>query len=588
MAEQSPHHETPEKAAHPVDVPDEMAQLSHFERARIWLVEEGPWWLCSFVFHLVIVCSLAVIGGRTVQKLSGDAPPTFEQAKVEEPVEVPTDLKPFDPGHTPEDPTKSELNTAMLTAPKPGSLAGSDDKQDGDVTDFSPSDGGGSPATAKEQITGGLGSSLRGVGPGPALFGKGGVGIGPGTGVNPGVGGSGTGYGWRKGPRGNGTTQIDERAVAAALNWLARHQSASGSWGLASYKGRCKDGTCSGPGRSGDRLTAATALGLLPYLAAGQTHKSKGPYQRNIAAGVRFLTTHQKSNGDLRMGGQMYDHGLAAIALCECYGMTGDSALRPHAQAALDFIVAAQDPKEGGWRYEPHDPGDTSVVGWQLMALKSGQMAYLPVNPAVFDKAKQFLKSVSYGQYGGHFSYMPGGRSVAGDDRATTAIALLCHQYMGMARNNAVMGEGTSFLMDNLPDVESHNLYYWYYATMAMHNQPGKEWDTWNRKMRRLLIATQSREGCAMGSWNCTNGKDQWADHGGRLMMTSLAALTLEVYYRYLPLYKLDGDSRNSSPSTAAKKDAAPTKKGAAAPAKKSAAGAKEDESPPLEEPDDP
>ena len=33
---------------------------------------------------------------------------------------------------------------------------------------------------------------------------------------------------------------------------------------------------------------------------------------------------------------------------------------------------------------------------------------------------------------------------------------------------------------------------------------------------------------------------DRWGPQGGRLMMTSLAALTLEVYYRYLPLYKLD------------------------------------------------
>jgi hypothetical protein len=36
-----------------------------------------------------------------------------------------------------------------------------------------------------------------------------------------------------------------------------------------------------------------------------------------------------------------------------------------------------------------------------------------------------------------------------------------------------------------------------------------------------------------------------WGNQGGRLMMTSLSALTLEVYYRYLPLYKLDDPSKN-------------------------------------------
>ena len=77
-----------------------------------------------------------------------------------------------------------------------------------------------------------------------------------------------------------------------------------------------------------------------------------------------------------------------------------------------------------------------------------------------------------------------------------------------------------------------------------MHNQPGPQWDTWNRKMRRILIDTQCKEGCAAGSWDPAKPtKDIWGDAGGRLMVTSLSALTLEVYYRYLPLYKLDRDS---------------------------------------------
>ena len=86
----------------------------------------------------------------------------------------------------------------------------------------------------------------------------------------------------------------------------------------------------------------------------------------------------------------MYDHGLAAIALSECYGMTGAKTLRAAAQSALNFIMESQDPKGGGWRYEPRTPGDTSVSGWQIMALKSGQMAYLAVDPAVFERAGAF------------------------------------------------------------------------------------------------------------------------------------------------------------------------------------------------------
>ena len=74
-----------------------------------------------------------------------------------------------------------------------------------------------------------------------------------------------------------------------------------------------------------------------------------------------------------------------------------------------------------------------------------------------------------------------------------------------------------------------------------MHNQPGPAWDKWNRKVRTVLIETQCKQGCATGSWDpLTPVEDHWGALSGRLMMTSLSALTLEVYYRYLPLYTLD------------------------------------------------
>jgi hypothetical protein len=98
-----------------------------------------------------------------------------------------------------------------------------------------------------------------------------------------------------------------------------------------------------------------------------------------------------------------------------------------------------------------------------------------------------------------------------------------------------------SFFMANMPNPAYRNCYYWYYATQVMHNLPGPEWDRWNREMRRVLLETSEKDGCAAGSWDPTQPtKDAWADQGGRLMFTSIALLTLEVYYRYLPLYQLD------------------------------------------------
>ena len=80
-------------------------------------------------------------------------------------------------------------------------------------------------------------------------------------------------------------------------------------------------------------------------------------------------------------------------------------------------------------------------------------------------------------------------------------------------------------------------MYYNYYATQVMHHWGGPEWDRWNNVMREHLIRTQIRDGHATGSWDVA---DRHGSLGGRLYMTTLALLTLEVYYRHLPLYQKD------------------------------------------------
>jgi hypothetical protein len=336
---------------------------------------------------------------------------------------------------------------------------------------------------------------------------------------------------------GTGGTKQSERAVAAALNWLARHQRPDGSWSI-DHTSACRGGFCNCPGSAASD-SGATALGLLPFLAAGQTHTDKCLYQRNILAGLNWLIKNQAKTGDLSKGGhQMYAHGLATIALCEAYGMTKDSRVGYAAQAAINFIESGQN-AEGSWRYtHGSKDSDTSVHGWQVMALKSGQMAGLQVNPVVLDGSKRFLKLVANGEYGSQFGYTPG----AGGSSAMTAVGLLTSQYLGAKQGDPVIVGGVDYLSKNHPRLEDRDIYYWYYATQVMHNVPGKQWDDWNRQMRRILIQTQEKSGCAAGSWSPEKpGDDRWGQHGGRLMMTSLSALTLEVYYRYLPLYKLDG-----------------------------------------------
>ena len=329
-------------------------------RIKNWITEEGPWWLCSFVFHLVLVCSLALISGKVVERIVDEAP-SFEEAKIDK-ADVPKEIERFEVGETPEDPT--ELSTDTLSLEKPAQMA-QDEKYYDDSATFHEA-GGGMASSSTQPNLGGLGGfDIKGLGPGPAVKGKGGVGVGVGTGTHPGSGGDGWGFGGRgTGHRkamlgsGGGTRQ-SERAVAAALNWFARHQSPDGSWSLTAYKARCKDPSCAEQGRS--RRTFRRGHGLrAAAVPGGRTDaRVEGALQEDHLRGHRL--PRQEPEERRRPAdwcrAAMYDHGLASIALCECYGMTGDKLVGRAAQAALNFIMEAQDPAGGGWRYEPRQAG---------------------------------------------------------------------------------------------------------------------------------------------------------------------------------------------------------------------------------------
>lgn len=511
-----------------------------------WVTREGAWYASSFVFHMLLMCVMMLVSAGQPPRTEGEAP-GFEEANLDDLKDSQVLKEKFEIGETPIEPTELNTDTLTLSAAQGAAEAMPEDYID-DSSTYSPAGGGGvSTALTNQPLLGGLGGiNIKAfAAAGPAAKGGGGVGVGMGTGGAGTGGGSGTGFGGRgSGHRkamvaGFGGTKQSERAVAGALHWIARHQLPDGRWSLDKYKIACKDPTCSGTGTHKSD-PAATAMALLPYLAAGQTHLSKGPYQKTIYNGLYWLIRQQAADGDLSGGKQMYAHGLATIMLCEAYGLSRDKQMGVAAQRAINFIQSAQHPRTGGWRYAPLQEGDTSVVGWQVMALKSGQMAYLTVNHAAMEGAKRFLKSASKGQNGGLFCYTPD----AGPTPTMTAVGLLCSQYMGLKRDDPIMIEGMKSLMGNMPNPNGRNIYYWYYATQVLHNVPGPEWDTWNRQMRRVLIDSQVKDGCAAGSWDPLKpARDAWAEVGGRLMVTTLSALTLEVYYRYLPLYKLDSEA---------------------------------------------
>jgi hypothetical protein len=324
---------------------------------------------------------------------------------------------------------------------------------------------------------------------------------------------------------GGGTPQCEE-AVQRGLHWLVAHQRDDGSWHFNHMTDACLH-YCTHPG-SDASTTAATAMALLPLLGAGYTQR-QGEYQDVVQRGLDYLRKRGVTipyGFDLR-DGSMYGHAMATIALCEAYAMTQDEALREPAQGGLRFIEYAQDSKGGGWRYNPGEPGDTTVTGWMLAALKSGQMARLQVStPAIF-LAERFLSSVQ-NEDGSTYGYM-----TRQPRKTTSAVGLLCRMYTGWRRDHAGLGHGVANLAQWGPAKD--DIYYDYYATQVMFHYAGPQWDAWNQKMREFVLSSQDRGGGHQsGSWYI---EGHHSEEGGRLYCTSMAVMILEVYYRYMPLY---------------------------------------------------
>jgi hypothetical protein len=336
-----------------------------------------------------------------------------------------------------------------------------------------------------------------------------------------------------------GGSSQTEAAVQAALAWLAANQSANGGWDASKF-GAGIEREVLGHNRQGagaEADTGVTGLAILAFLGSGNSHQH-GSYRTEVAKALEFLRQHQRPDGSLfgeaELYARMYCHSMATLAACEAYALTRDERLDAMCRAAVTYSLTMQHPTDGGWRYRRGDTGDTSQLGWVLMALKSAQLAGIQVPDVTWTRAERFLRRVKRGEHGGLAAYRPDGPP----SRTMTAEAWFCHQLLQADRGGTVnpmaIQEAVKSLEQELPTSANRNLYYWYYATLALHqNQQATpedttSWDSWNHALTTALIATQGSD----GSWEADT---VWGGYGGKVYTTALSALCLEVYYRYSP-----------------------------------------------------
>lgn len=335
-----------------------------------------------------------------------------------------------------------------------------------------------------------------------------------------------------------------ERAVQAALAWLAAAQAADGRWSVVEHGGGMERAVQGhdhrGAGAKSDH--GVTGLALLAFLGAGETHRD-GPHADGVARGLRFLVERQRADGSLAGDAEffaaLYCHGMATLALGEACALTQDAALRPAFERAVRHTLAMQHPTTGGWRYAAGDRGDTSQLGWQVMVLATARQAGITAGIELAEgRARTFLQSVSSGRAGGLASYRPGERPSV----AMTAEALLSRLFLGLPVEHPAVQEALASLAASPPDAAHPNAYTWYYATLASFHAGGPQWEAWNARLMAALLPLQRQgSGALAGSWD---PDPVWGGHGGRVYATALAAMTLEVYYRHAPVHERQKASR--------------------------------------------
>ncbi|HBM77282.1 MAG TPA: hypothetical protein DD438_04160, partial [Verrucomicrobiales bacterium] len=171
----------------------------------------------------------------------------------------------------------------------------------------------------------------------------------------------------------------------------------------------------------------------------------------------------------------------------------------------------------------------------QYMALHSARLAGLKVPEENFELARKWLDTTGGGKHGGLYGYQGPGTKWP----AMIATGMFCRQLDLVAPTSPMQMESAQQLKMTPMKIWRPDYYYIYYATLALYQHQGPVWRDWNVSLKDVLPNLQEKTGSQEGSWDPSRGL---AGTGGRVTSTALATLSLEVYYRILPIYGFRGE----------------------------------------------
>jgi len=367
-----------------------------------------------------------------------------------------------------------------------------------------------------------------------------------------------------EGLRRNGGSSETEDALELGLAWLASVQDSDGRWDSDGYMTHyLRNASAMDRGAEGMGLgrndVGITGLCLMTFTGAGYVH-TEGRYSQTVRQAKDYLLANQRvEDGGFGLERDanrpdMYGHCIATLGMCDLYLQSGDQKLRTPLKRALTYLLEMQGPG-GGWDYPQRWPGqaagfqpstrnDLSISGWAIMALVAGREAGFDVPKENLKRVHAFLEEATLND--GDAVYANQG--VRADARGTAMVAVsnFSRRLLGEKPDSQTQQLQREKLARNTPswqtagDLLGSNEYAWYYGSLSLllsRDTTGGDnrWREWNAALKRTLLENQCKAGPRKGSFDPAG---HWARHGGgRLYMTAMCLLNLEIYYRYEPEY---------------------------------------------------
>ncbi len=488
----------------------------------------GPF--ISIIAHMIFITILVSIVVEPPPTI--DVPVIITDMKITEMEKVP-DLPPPPDPEIPDNPSQIEDENFSQVMSNTPSLA--------------PSPGEGSVDVPDDMVSGPTGPATEVVL--PNLFA-----VRPSTSpvVVPGLMSIRTGLAREKALKDGGGSPATEIAVNKALRWLRDHQNPDGSWGEnAVYQ------------------PAFTGFALLAFLAHGETPSSQ-EYGRCVFNAIKKVAEYGDSPDPVKTGaGNGYGHQIFTYALCEAFALTKIPVLEPIMNRNIQIIVNGQN-AAGGFNYFYNNQEgrcDSSVMGWSCQALKAGFAAGSSAQglEQAIQKSVQCFSTLMKANSGFVYCNNVGAARPGGEGTPNvTAASTLALQLMGAGKEpaakdgvNYLLAKYNVFTWKNPPAME-WAIYRWYYQTQVLFQafdgrRDAKEWKTWNdlftAELKRVQkvdghFETPARESAkaaatAGGAVKLGHGENMFSEFDNCVYATSLCCLMLEVYYRYLPTFKV-------------------------------------------------